>query len=498
MARGSTLPLDQDGSGRFLSWLIGFMVFLAALATGVGFAIDTALIRFDDGLRGTLTVELPQPFAGGPLGSASVDKALQLLRATSGITTATALDLEQEAGLLQPWLGDSVEAGQLPLPVLIDVQRTEAIPLDMADLGRRLSAIVPGASVETHGAWLEQLFRVAGLIEIGAAIIIALIGTAAVLTVIFTTRTGLMIHAPIVDLLHVMGATDAYIAGQFQWHAFRLGVRGGIIGLIPALLAFGALALAAQHSAAAGADLAPGLNLPVLAWVVVASLPRHGAGRADDGTGDGAAHPGAHAVSGRRRWLGRLAAALVLAWLGGLVWFIHGVEQPVAEPDTITDAVVVLTGGSLRVDNGLSLLAEGKARKLFVSGVHHGVDTSDMLRLVPNAPAWLECCIVLGHAADNTQGNALETAQWLHTEGFHSIRLVTANYHMQRALLEFTRALPPDIRIIAHPVFPDGTRPLDLWSLRSAARLIVIEYTKYIGALARPLLSSSVALPGPK
>jgi uncharacterized SAM-binding protein YcdF (DUF218 family) len=203
-------------------------------------------------------------------------------------------------------------------------------------------------------------------------------------------------------------------------------------------------------------------------------------------------------VSRFRRFLRRLATALLLAWIIGLGWFVNGVEQPVADPDTVTDAVVVLTGGSLRLDNGLALLAEGKGRKLFVSGVHHGVDTSEMLRLVPSTPHWVECCIVLGHAADNTQGNALETAQWLHREGFHSIRLVTANYHMRRALLEFTRALPPDIQIIAHPVFPEGTRPGDLWSLHSTARLIVIEYVKYIGALARPLLLPNPAIQGPK
>jgi|HubBroStandDraft_1064217.scaffolds.fasta_scaffold00007_39 cell division transport system permease protein len=273
MAGTSTLPLDQDGSARFLPWLIGLMVFLAALATGAGFAIDMTLIRWDDGLRGTLTVQLPQPAIGGPLSAASVDQALLLLRSTAGVTSAAALDASAEAALLQPWLGDSVEAGQLPLPVLIDVQRAEGVPLDVADLTRRLAAIVPGTTVETHGAWLEQLFRVARLIEIGAALVVTLIGTVAVLTVIFTTRTGLMIHAPIVDLLHVMGAGDTYIARQFQWQAFRLGLRGGIIGLVPAFVAFGALEFAAAQGGSGAADLAPELSLPLLAWLVIGLLP---------------------------------------------------------------------------------------------------------------------------------------------------------------------------------------------------------------------------------
>jgi cell division transport system permease protein len=102
---------------------------------------------------------------------------------------------------------------------------------------------------------------------------VALIGAVAVSTVIFITRTGLMIHAPIVDLLHAMGAADSYIAGQFQRHAFRLGLRGGIIGLVPALLGFGVIRLAAEQGGSVAADLAPGLALPILAWAVLALLP---------------------------------------------------------------------------------------------------------------------------------------------------------------------------------------------------------------------------------
>jgi uncharacterized SAM-binding protein YcdF (DUF218 family) len=198
-----------------------------------------------------------------------------------------------------------------------------------------------------------------------------------------------------------------------------------------------------------------------------------------------------------RRWLRRSVAALIAAWLAGLAWFAWGIVQPVTDPDTVTDAVVVLTGGSLRIDTGLTLLAEGKAGMLFVSGVHQGVDTSDVLRQAPGAPHWLECCIVLGHAADNTQGNALETAQWLERERLHSVRLVTANYHMRRALLEFRRAVPPGTRIIPHPVFPEGTKPGDLWSLHGAVRRILVEYVKYLGALARPLLFLDSAGPEP-
>lgn len=273
MAGARTLPLDQDGSARFLPWLIAMMAFLAALAIGATFTLGAALERWDDGLRGSLTVQLPRPASGAKLAPATVETALAAIRGVPGVASASPLDDAAEAALLQPWLGRDISAAQLPLPVLIDVQLKPGTRIDPAVFRPRLEALVPGAKVETHGAWLDRLFRIAGLIELCAAFILLLIVSAAIVTVIFATRTGLIIHAPIVDLLHLIGASDLYVAQQFQWHAFRLGLRGGAIGLALALLAFGALRLAGEEGAVASTDLMPGWALPIGVWFLLALLP---------------------------------------------------------------------------------------------------------------------------------------------------------------------------------------------------------------------------------
>jgi uncharacterized SAM-binding protein YcdF (DUF218 family) len=189
----------------------------------------------------------------------------------------------------------------------------------------------------------------------------------------------------------------------------------------------------------------------------------------------------------RRRLLLPLlgAAAASLLWLSGLIWFAGSIPHAVADPDSPTDAVVVLTGGRLRVDRGLALLAEGRGRKLFISGVNQGVDLAELLRVSPHMPKWVQCCIVLGYAADNTRGNAAETAEWMRREHFRSLRLVTSAYHMRRSLLEFRRAMP-DVPIVPHPVFPEHVRQDDWWRWRGTAALIVGEYHKYLAALLRP------------
>ena len=185
------------------------------------------------------------------------------------------------------------------------------------------------------------------------------------------------------------------------------------------------------------------------------------------------------------RTIALVAAACCLSWLGGLLWFATPPSRETRA--AATDAIVVLTGGSLRLQRGIELLRGGKGRKLFVSGVNQQVELHDLLGVSDHAPDWALCCIVLGHQADDTFGNAQETAQWIRGQGFHSLRLVTAWYHMPRSLLEFDRAMP-EIDIVAHPVFPDQVKQERWWAWRGTAALLVNEYVKYLGALARPLI----------
>ncbi len=195
------------------------------------------------------------------------------------------------------------------------------------------------------------------------------------------------------------------------------------------------------------------------------------------------------ARAGRRvpRTLEVVAAVLLvaaIAWSGGLLWFIGQIPRDPATDTATTDAIVVLTGGQLRLDTGIALLKQGRGRKLFVSGVHQGVDVEQILRLARESPDALRCCIVLGHEATDTRGNARETALWVAAESLRSIRLVTANYHLPRSLIEFTRAMP-GVRVVPHPVFPDQVRVETWWQSPGTAALLAGEYGKYLVALLR-------------
>lgn len=192
-------------------------------------------------------------------------------------------------------------------------------------------------------------------------------------------------------------------------------------------------------------------------------------------------------LTAARRLLRRamlVALALLALWLVGLVWFASTLPDGVDDPATSTDAIVVLTGGSERLTTGIDLLRHKLGRKLFVSGVYRGVEVAELLKLSRQTPEEVECCIVLGYAAESTEGNAVETAAWMSREKFASLRLVTGSYHMRRSLLEFQGAMP-GVTVVPHPVFPTAVKQDEWWMWPGTAHLIATEYMKYLVAVVR-------------
>lgn len=168
--------------------------------------------------------------------------------------------------------------------------------------------------------------------------------------------------------------------------------------------------------------------------------------------------------------------AAALLWLAGFTAFESDARRFVPDPAP-ADGIVVLTGGADRIEAGLQLLAVGKAPRLLISGVGSGIELSEILRRVRVDPALLEAQIItLGHAATNTVGNAAETAAWARQFDLHSVIVVTAGYHMARALAELARVVP-GLELRPMPVRPPALRTRDDIT---TLRLLAIEYDKLL------------------
>lgn len=193
------------------------------------------------------------------------------------------------------------------------------------------------------------------------------------------------------------------------------------------------------------------------------------------------------------RWRGLAVAGTILValWIGGLFRYAAEIPEAVADPARATDAIVVLTGGAKRLEAGLELLHEDKGKRLLVSGVNPGVTREALVQLTPKWSAALNDRIDIDYSADNTIGNATETALWMRNNGFASLRLVTASYHMRRSLLEFSTAMP-EIEIVPNPVFPEEFRAEAWWRWPGTAALIFSEYNKFLMARLRLYIAEKI------
>jgi cell division transport system permease protein len=269
--RRTDLPLDRDPSGRFLPWLVALMVYLAALALVCAMAMAKMVERWDTGLSGSITVQVPPPENGAPdAQEATIDRVIELLLDNKAVRSAEVLEPDQIAALLEPWLGAGAAYGELPLPTLISVGIDPAAAPDYRELARRLADAAPGTVIDDHQSWLGQFLDLVRTIELVAALTVILVGASAVAMVVFATRMGLVIHGRVIELLHLIGAQDAYVAREFETHALRLALRGGAVGL---LLAIATVALIAHLFERLESVLLPELTLLPIEWAALAMLP---------------------------------------------------------------------------------------------------------------------------------------------------------------------------------------------------------------------------------
>jgi cell division transport system permease protein len=234
-ARGE-LPLGPDESARFLPWVVALMIYLAALG-GVG------LIALDDTPRAseqvpatTLTLQVPAETS-----NARIETLLALLRQTAGIESVHLLEPAETARLLEPWLGPAAPLGELPVPRLIDLRTDPMRGVDLAALRQHIAAVVPDARLDDQPSPPKGTPAGAGRIEgiLAGGIAVALLLVAA--SAVFAVRTALMADRSAAQLLHALGAADSAIARSFAVRSLRLGLVGGGIGAVAALLTIVAL-----------------------------------------------------------------------------------------------------------------------------------------------------------------------------------------------------------------------------------------------------------------
>lgn len=247
------------------------MVYLAMLMLSGALVLAGATASWEEGLSGRYTVQIP-PIEGETTDEINqrIDRAIRVLKRTPGVSAAAPVPLTEIAASLEPWLGAGTSVLDLPLPHLIDVTLEAEATVNLKQLRQQMSIAVPGASLDDHGVWRRQITGLIRALQILAAGVITLIATCAVIAVVFATRSGIAVHRDVIQVLHLIGATDRYIARQFQRHVFRLALKGALAG---ALLAVGTLSIFVWGVVEFDPLLMPDLSLSGWHWVVIGMVP---------------------------------------------------------------------------------------------------------------------------------------------------------------------------------------------------------------------------------
>lgn len=216
-------------------FLVAIMTFLSCLTYGGVVLVQKSAIGWSSDVGREVTIQI-RPMEG-ELMDANLRLAESIAEATPGIGRAKALTIEESEALLIPWLGDDIDLTDLNVPRLVTVEIADPENADIERLAREISAI-NGATLDTHAAWRQQLSVMAGTIVVSGLMILTLIAAATVMAVIFATRGTMASNREIVDVLHFIGASNRFVAGEFQGRFLMIGLKGGLIGGLSALAFF--------------------------------------------------------------------------------------------------------------------------------------------------------------------------------------------------------------------------------------------------------------------
>jgi len=230
----SIVPADSI-SGRALLAVIAIMTFLAALTLGAVVLVRSVAGEWQSAVAREITIQL-RPSETRDI-EADLAKAVTLAQATPGIAGVRPYSREESARLLEPWLGSGLALGELPVPRLIVVRVGPGEPPDLAALRRQLE-LIPGATLDDHRGYVDRMRAMARSAVVVGLGVLALVLVAAMMSVMFATRGAMSANRQIIEVLHVVGAKEGFIASEFQRHFLLLGLKGGAIGGVTAMALF--------------------------------------------------------------------------------------------------------------------------------------------------------------------------------------------------------------------------------------------------------------------
>ncbi len=272
LKRHTELPLKEDRANFFLQISTAISVFLFSIALAAYFMISSVICSWNSHIIDGLTVQI-MPQEEGQSAEEEVlriGKVVHFFENLPAVTKVIEINEKQIKRLVSPWLGTNTDIDSLPMPKLLDVRLKNGKTFNFEKTAQELHEIAPYATIDNHGLWLKKLIKSASSLKTLSVFVLLLILIASVFSIIYAVQTSLKVHGEIIEILHIMGATDDYIAKQYALRGLIVGFTASLIGMLLSLIC---LYVISYLSSGLETGLLGSANLAVVDWFVLASVP---------------------------------------------------------------------------------------------------------------------------------------------------------------------------------------------------------------------------------
>ena len=275
LMRKNEITVEDEDTSLFMYVLSSIYMYLFIVVLAMVMAIHAMVINWEKDITGSITVQvLPVEDEHKKIDTeqtqAEINKVLQYMENVSGVKSVHELDAESIEKLMTPWLGNKVDVSALPIPRLLDIQLREDAEINYDEITRNLHKITTNASIDNHRLWLNRLLKFANSLNSLALAVLTMVVVICAISIYYSTRTSLGINMNSIEILHIIGAQDDYIARQYARSYAKIGFFSGVIGL---MVAVPTIVLIAKYAISTGSGLLNGAGLSQLNWIIIMFTP---------------------------------------------------------------------------------------------------------------------------------------------------------------------------------------------------------------------------------
>ena len=273
--RRNEINTEDDDTSAFMYVLTSIYMYLFIVVLAIVMAINAMADNWEKDIMGSVTVQIiPIEDENKHIDEAKTleqqNKVLQYMENLSDVESVRALDAQTVEKLMTPWLGNKVDISSLPIPVLLDVKLKPNTELNYDEVTRGLRQVAENASIDNHRLWLNRLIKFASSLKNTALSVLLMVVVICAFSIYYSTRTSLGINLNTIEILHIIGAKDDYIAKQYARNFAKIGFFSGIIGLMAAVPC---IILVGKYGIYTGSGLIKGAQLSTFAWCLIMITP---------------------------------------------------------------------------------------------------------------------------------------------------------------------------------------------------------------------------------